>query len=101
MFLVMILVTSCSSPFSLSRLDGAASAAADAVLVSLYSRAVLDMKVSEGGRKRSFNHEEYIGTSISNPDGGRRCLECGCDNEPGERLTKSNESIRLPYGIYL
>jgi len=50
MFLVMIRVTSCSSPFSLSRLDGAASAAADAVLVSLYSRAVLDMNVSEEER---------------------------------------------------
>ena len=66
MFLVMILVTSCSSPFSLSRLDGAASAAAEAVLVSLYSRAVLDMKVSEEvDHKHAYRDEGHIVMGVS------------------------------------
>ena len=47
MFLVMILVTSCKSPFSLSRFDSDELAAAVAVRVSWYSRAVFDMNVSE------------------------------------------------------
>ena len=46
MFFVMILVTSCSSPFNVSRFEPVADADAEAVRVSLYNRAVFDMKVS-------------------------------------------------------
>ena len=74
-FFVMILVTSCRSSLSLSRLEPALAAR-----VSWYSLAVLDMKVS--------------GCRLVRSRSGERCERL---QQP---LTETNKCVWLPDGLY-
>lgn len=58
MFFVIILVTSCSSLLSLSKLDPRDALAAR---VSRYNRAVLDMKVSNPTKAYGFLTDSTLG----------------------------------------